>query len=156
MGPAVLVPMAIAMTAASAAAAAYSQHQAASAKRGMADHNKRIANQAAADAELRGQAAESAHRFKVGALVSRQRSALAGAGAVVDVGSAFALIEDTAAMGELDVLTVRNNAARETWGYKSQATGFEYQSALANSEKNTLPYATLLGGAGSAVAIGVK
>jgi hypothetical protein len=36
-------------------------------------------------------------------------------------GTALDLLGDTAQIGEEDALTIRNNAAREAWGYRNQA-----------------------------------
>jgi hypothetical protein len=33
-------------------------------------------------------------------------------------------------MGELDALTIRNNAAREAWGYRVQATNYRQSASL--------------------------
>ena len=40
---------------------------------------------------------------------------------------------DTMALGELDALTIRNNAAREAWGYQTQALQDQHAAAMART-----------------------
>lgn len=111
-------------------------------------YNARMAEMQARDAELRGQEAEARHRKDVSRLTGSQRAALAGQG--VDVndlgGSAMDIQTDTAYLGELDALTIRNNAAREAWGFRSQAANYSAQGRNAQAAGTLNAAGTLLGG----------
>jgi len=77
--------------------------------------------QKAQDALQRGNIEEDTHRRRTSALKGKQKSALAANGVELDSGSASDLTADTAMMGELDALTIRNNAEREAFLYESNA-----------------------------------
>ena len=74
----------------------------------------------------------------------------------IDLGSDVVLdtLSDTAALGELDALTIRSNAAREAYGYQVQ--GMNYEASAGNnalaaknakSAGKTAMFSTLLSGA---------
>lgn len=84
--------------------------------------NERIGNLQADDAIRRGEKEAKAYGQQVSQLVGKQRVALAAQGIDVDSGSAGEIQDQTRAIGALDQLTIRNNAAREAWGYKVQAS----------------------------------
>lgn len=115
----------------------------------VAKANAKLANYQAADALARGSVAEFRHRQQVGKLVGAQRAGYGAQGIDVNDGSALDVQADTAYMGELDALTIRNNAAREAWGYQVQANDSMLQASLARSQGITGAAGTLLGGAGS-------
>lgn len=89
--------------------------------------NAGLAEQQAADAIARGVESESRFRTEVKGAVGSSRASQAAQGIDVGAGSAVDVQHDIAAVGELDALTIRNNAAREAWGYQTQAT--QYRSA---------------------------
>ena len=94
------------------------------------DNNRKVAEWKAADAIARGKKEESSHRIKVAALKGRQRSALAASGVVVDSGSALDILADTAALGELDALTIRSNAEREAYEHKVTASNLTANAGM--------------------------
>ncbi|MDX9690533.1 MAG: hypothetical protein RBT70_08775 [Alphaproteobacteria bacterium] len=117
-------------------------------------NNKIISDRAAEDAIKRGQAEEEKHRRQVQQVKAQQRVGFAARG--IDLGSDNVLdtLSDTAMFGELDALTIRNNAAREAYGYQVQ--GMNYEASAANkvlagknarSAANTGMFTTLLSGA---------
>ena len=61
---------------------------------------------------------------------SSQRVALASQGIDPDSGVGLALQEDTANKAARDIMTVKNNAWREAWGYRKQAADYEAQGAI--------------------------
>jgi len=79
------------------------------------DNNRKVALWKAQDAQDRGAKEEASLRIKVAALKGRQKSALAASGVVLGDGSALDILGDTAALGELDALTIRSNAEREAY-----------------------------------------
>lgn len=86
-----------------------------------AETNRRLAMQQADDALLRGTKEEARYR-RIIAQVAGQQRAQFGSRNVALSGTALDLLSDTAQVGEEDALTIRNNAAREAWGYRNQAS----------------------------------
>lgn len=83
--------------------------------------NRRLSEAQASDALLRGTIEESRYRRQI-AQVAGQQKADFGARNVAVSGTALDILADTAQVGEEDALTIRNNAAREAWGYRNQAS----------------------------------
>lgn len=113
-----------------------------------AAQNANLATLQSEDAITRGKRDVSAHKQQVRKLIGSQRAALAAQGVDVNYGSALDVQEDTAALGALDELTISNNAWRESFGYRVQATDYGFQGQFAklaarNEARNTL----LTGGA---------
>lgn len=105
------------------------------------------------DAIERGKEEERKKREQTRQLIGRQRSIFGAAGLQVDSGTPLLVQEDTAEVGELDSLTVRNNAEREAHALRFRAENFEaaakMNSFAADSINPTLAGATtLLGGVG--------
>lgn len=120
---------------------------------GVQDVNAGYADQQALDAERRG--VEGAQRVdtQTRTLVGSQRAALAASGVDANVGSGAEIQGETQALGALDELTIKNNAAREAFGYKVEAQNYRSgaQFARAGAQNAAQSYrnqswATLLGG----------
>jgi hypothetical protein len=149
------------LTGAQALTTAVGQHQQAGAvlsqgryHQRLAEWNANLAERQAADAVARGAKAEQRHRQGVKGLVGAQRAALAAQGIEINDGSALDVQADTVQLGELDALTLRNNAAREAWGYKAQASDERQRGIMAGlASRNeaaglrTAAFGTLLTGA---------
>lgn len=103
--------------------------------------NARLAKQQAVDAQRRGSEEEQRQRSRVAAMKGAQRAKYAANGVLVDEGAALDTIEETAAIGEMDALTIRDNASREAWGYRSEAS-------IQRSAGTSGAMASLLTGAG--------
>jgi hypothetical protein len=136
----------------STAAGVYGQVQSGAAAAGqaryqaqVAENNRIIAEQQAKDAEMRGQMAEDARRHQTRMLIGRQRTALAANGMLVDDGSALDITGDAAAQGEIDVLTLRANAAREAYGYRAQGANFMTDAGLQRARAASAGPAALVG-----------
>lgn len=112
-----------------------------------ANTNAQLAEQQAADAVARGQSAEFASRLKTANLKGRQTAELAAHGVSLDSGSPLDVLTTTDVMGAADAATIRDNAAKEAWGFQAQAANYKAQAATAN------PFAagigSLLGSAGT-------
>ena len=104
----------------------------------------------AQDALRRGETEASKHLGATGRLIGSQRAAMAAQGVNIDSGSASMVTQDTAALGALDALTIRNNAYREAYGFKSQALGYAGQAKLTRMGARSAGYSTLLTGGLSA------
>lgn len=109
----------------------------------MSDMNAKIADYQATDAIKRGDL-DSARAFAKGQrTIGAQRAAAGAQGIDPNSGSARDLQTDTEAMSALDQITIKNNAMREAFGYKSQslaasAQGRMYAMAGDNQARNTL------------------
>lgn len=124
------------------------QRQQASAIRDASAFDTAQADYAANDATARG-AFDASRRAVAGRqMVGAQRAAAAASGIDANSGSAAQLQSDEAGMSAFDEQMIRNNAAREAWGYKAQST---INSQAAKNEADALKrdsYSTLLTGAG--------
>jgi hypothetical protein len=69
-------------------------------------------------------------------MIGSQRAAFAASGVVVDDpnSSVADVAANTAALSEIDALTIRSNAAREAWGFRSQAQDFRTRGQIAKNE----------------------
>lgn len=119
-------------------------------------NNSIIQERLAKDAIERGKTEEKMHRIKIGQLKGQQINAFAKNGVETDSGSPLDVLSDTAMIGELEALTIRNNAEREAYGYKVQ--GMNYSASAANnrtaastakSSANTAALTSVLSTAGS-------
>lgn len=110
----------------------------------IADQNAGLAEAQAADAVARGTVAEGRFRQGTRGLIGSERATAAANGIDVGTGSAADIQANTAQLGELDALTIRNNAAREAYGYRVDAANYRAQGANARA-----------GGANAAGAAGI-
>lgn len=125
---------------AGAAVSAYGAYKSAQAQKAQAEYSAKVANankiQAeinASDALQRGAAAELQQRQKTAQLASAQRAAMAANGVSIEAGtSAVDVLGDTAAQGELDALTIRQNAKRESNNYLAKAGNYDSQAQMSS------------------------
>ena len=85
------------------------------------DMNATLSERQAKDALERGADEEQRKRQQVQALLGQQKASMAANGVDTSFGSPLDTLVDTSIMGELDALTIRTNAARESYDYKVQA-----------------------------------
>lgn len=109
----------------------------------MGDFNARLDDAAAEDAITQGEEAVLALEEQGKKVRGGQRVAYAGQGVEADAGSAVDVAADTAAAIARDKVTIRNNAWRQSWGYKVEAfkqrTAGAYGLAAAeNTARNTI------------------
>ena len=107
------------------------------------ESNIRMANIQGKDAVRRGDRDSSRAISYSKKVRGAQRAAMAAQGIDVNSGSALDIQDETAAMGELDALTAKNNAWREAWGYKVQALDYGAKGQLMaeaarNESRNTM------------------
>jgi hypothetical protein len=93
---------------------------------------QQLAEQQARDAIQRGEVAEQKQRDLTAQRIGTQTAALAAQGTDLE-GSPTDILGDTARAGEQDALTIRNNAAREAWGYQVQGANAASDAALRES-----------------------
>lgn len=120
----------------------------------VAENNSKIARMQAEDALQRGQVEEQQHRRKVQQMLSTQRTAIAGSGFDLGDETSQDILGDTAMFGEFDALTIRDNAAREAWGFRNQANNYTAEAGMqraAGANARRMSYISagtdLLGGA---------
>ena len=120
------------VAAASAAFQGYSAMQAAKQQKKTAQNNAKIADMQAQDALERGRVEELRYRGQVEAHRAKQLNAFAKSGVTLDSGSVIDTLGDTAALGERDALAIRDNAAREAFGYEAQGYNFRMDAKAAD------------------------
>ncbi len=113
----------------------------------VANTNAGFAEMQAIDAEKRGIEDEANMRVRIRQQIGQARAAYASQNVQVGVGSAGETEASIAYMGEKDAITIRNNAAREAWGYRVQAWNYRQKGAMAKSESQTRALGTVLGAA---------
>ena len=100
----------------------------------IADSNAAVAEWKAKDAIARGEKDVYDLRTQIKGLIGKQRAGYAGQGVDVNEGTAADIQAQTAYLGELDAITLRNNAAREAYGYRVQGWNYSAQGKMAKFE----------------------
>ncbi|MDT8419344.1 MAG: hypothetical protein RQ754_02845 [Desulfuromonadales bacterium] len=154
-GPAIITCVAAPVVAAwaavaSAAVGGYAAYQSGQTQKQAAKYNEKMGEYRALDAAQRGASEAAAKRDRARKIASQQASGMAAAGVDINSGTPLALLTETAGLGELDALTVTNNARREAWGYRAQGTLDRYQGKMAGRAGVLNAGGTFLGGASNA------
>ncbi len=136
-GPAVIPIIAIAATAigtgvsvAGQMSAASAQSKAANYQAQVAQNQQQIASEQAKQASAAGQQQAYNQGMKTRALVGSIEAAQGASNIDVNTGSAVDTRSSAAELGQLDALTIRSNAARQAYGFETQATSYGAQSGL--------------------------
>lgn len=123
----------------------------------VAEMNAVMSERRAKDAVERGAREEQRKRTEVAALKGKQVAAMAANGVDLGFGSPLDLIVDTAALGELDALTIRKNSANEAYDHRVQAVNGRSDATLSRMNADAAQTGgylnaagTLLGGAATA------
>lgn len=96
----------------------------------MAEENDKIVQQNAATERQQGIEEARLQRIKVAQAIGSQKTAMAANGVDLTQGTALDVIEDTAAMGELDALQTRANYERKALAYEAQGYNYSNQANL--------------------------
>jgi hypothetical protein len=115
----------------------------------VAANNAQIANQNALQATAAGNAQAEQSRMKTNALIGEQMAGQASSGIDTGSGSALDVRTSQKEIGELDVETIRNNAARQAYGFRTQSMGDTAQSALDTAQGGFAATAGDIGGVSS-------
>jgi hypothetical protein len=120
------------------------------------DQQAAFEKMSSADVLQRGAAGAGRVREQASQVIGQNRSALSSSGVDAQQGSAAQAAEDVRTQSELDVGTVRANAAREAWGHdvRSQQLSTQAQNVRDQTELSVL--STFLGGAASTAASGMS
>lgn len=130
------IPMAIAAVGAYKAASA--QKDADKWQAQVAGANAQTSEALAVDAIARGQVASNQVRRQGEQLQGRQRAVLAARGLDMTQGSVQSILQDTDYFSRLDQATVRSNASREAWGYRTQKTNYQNAAIFAQSRADQI------------------
>lgn len=146
----------IAASAAGTGLAAYGAAQSASAQSAAANYqaavaanNALIAKQQAQATTQAGDITASNTLMAAGQRTASIRAAAAASGVDADTGTPVSLQSDSAKLGMLDALTVRNNAARQAYSQQAAAVGDTAQSQLYSAEATQAQTAGQIGAFGS-------
>ncbi len=96
----------------------------------VAQENSQIAKTNAAMERQQGIEESRLQRIKVLQAIGSQQTAMAANGVDITQGTALDVIEDTAAMGELDSLQTRYNYERKALAYEQEANNYTHQANL--------------------------
>ncbi len=138
-----------ALAVASTALSAYGAYQQGQYQGQVARNNATMAQYAAQQTTQEGVQREEATRQRTAQMIGQERAGLSAGGVNANVGSAARLQEDTANLGELDAVTLRNNAANRAWAYQTQAAGDIAQEKQDTFAGNLGSLSSLVGGSSS-------
>ena len=96
-------------------------------------YNAKVADMQATDALRRGSEAEGLQRTRYQQLQGTQRAIMGSSGAVVDEGSSADVLKEAAIFGERDAQQLRLNAAKQGWGYNTQADLYRFEGLRAEN-----------------------
>ena len=88
--------------------------------------------------------------MKTRLMIGTQRATLAANGVDLQFGSPLDILGDTAMFGAIDEQRIQANAAREAWGYRTEAMNYRAQGAMASYNGNASAMGSYLGAAASA------
>lgn len=138
------------------AAGAIQQGQAASAagkyNAQVADMNAKLADRRSRDAIERGQDEEQRKRLATSRMIGQQKAGMAANGVDLSFGSPLDTIVDTSVLGELDALTIRSNAYRESYDYQVDAVNKRAGANMERMKAKSALTAGYLGAAGTVLA----
>ena len=122
----------------------------------VARNNAIVAEQNAVYATQKGAAAEENKRERTAQMIGSHRAKMGASGLAVESESGLRLYSDIATLGEVDALTIRNNAAREAYGWRSQGVNYEAEARLdeqrgryAEEAGDLAAFSSIIGGASS-------
>lgn len=123
----------------------------------IAEMNATLAERNAKDALEAGALEEQAKRTELAQLQGQQRAAMAASGVDLTFGSPLDTMVDSAVIGELDALTIRQNAYRKNYDYRVEAVNQRAGATLHEMEADAAmtggaisAAGTILGGVGKA------
>lgn len=107
----------------------------------IAANNAELARRERAAAIEAGKEEESSFRQKLRKIQGEQRVGFAASGVSLASGSPADVLTDTAVLGELDALTIRDNAARRAFGFEVEEANYLTEQRL---QKNRARQSSLL------------
>ncbi len=104
----------------------------------LAEINARLSESSAQQETRRGQQAEQGVRLKTAQIKGTQRAAMAANGIDLGSDSATHILTTTDYMGERDAITVRDNATRNAWGYRTQGANYRAQALMEGANASAI------------------
>ena len=121
----------------------------------IAETNSRLANIQAQDAISRGEKEAKALKIQTKRLIGAQRAAGAAQGqdleGVEGEGGFLDIQQESAGLGAMDALTIKNNAWREAWGYRVQGQDYLGRGRMSYLTSRAQARSTLITGGLTAV-----
>ncbi|WP_196297481.1 hypothetical protein [Xanthomonas albilineans] len=145
--------LAIGATVATGAYAADQQHKQGQAQAEIDENNARLAQAEADNVNAQATRESEEQAWRTRALIGQQRAAIASNNIDPTLGTPSEILGETAMFGEVDQQTIRQNAARQAWGYSAQATNYRNQGSIARWSGNSQATGTILGSLASAASI---
>lgn len=131
---------------ASTALTAYGQVRQGQAQAQAARANRKYAEMAAQDVEVRGKEEIASYQRQLSQVSGQQRVGLAAQGIDLSQGTAAEIARQTADIGSRDIATIRRNIEREAWGIRTTGD-INYRTGMAQSQASMFQAAgTLIGG----------
>lgn len=115
----------------------------------VAEMNATLAERRAKDALERGAVEEQQKRAQVAQLQGRQKAAMAANGVDLTFGSPLDTLVDTAVLGDLDALTIRQNSAREAYDFRVQGMNARADAGLSRANARSAQTGGYLAAAGT-------
>lgn len=122
---------------------AVGQYQQGQDAKNLARNNSILLGNQADEAQRVGVINQNNYRRQLNQFIGRQRATIA-ANNVQNAGSPLALQEDAAAQGEADIANIRNQAALDAWGFKTQASDVLARGKSAETAANVGAFSSLL------------
>ena len=116
--------------------------------------NARYAEMSADQVVKLGYGQSKQQRKKTKQFVGAQRASLAGQGIDVNSGSGLQLQEEAMLMGAEDARTIENNAFREAWGMRAQASEMRFQGKMQQMASKYAARGAMINGVSKAAGYG--
>jgi len=114
--------------------------------------NATLAERKAKDALERGALEEQRKRQEVAQIRGKQTAAMAANGVDLSFGSPLDTIVDTAVMGEMDALTIRTNANRESYDFRTEAVNQRAGASMSRAQADNAITGSYLNAGGTVLA----
>ena len=111
----------------------------------IAANNERLAQNEADNANAQGTRESEQAAWRTRQLIGQQRAAIAANNIDPTLGTPSEILGETAMFGEVDQQTIRQNAARQAWGFNAQATNYGNQATTARWAGKSQATGTILG-----------
>jgi len=109
-----------------------------------AEDNARLIDRQAADVVRRGFNEASLYKKKIKQTQASQKVSLAAQGIEISGDTALQILQETAEIGEVDAMTIRNNAYRQAYGLKAQAIDLRAQGKFSRAEASARGMSSLV------------
>ena len=147
---------AIGVAAVGAAKSAMDSSAHGAAVRNIAQLNASVSERQASDAIQRGLVPEMRERMHGSQFIGVQNAHYSASGVLVGVGSAGDVTQQTRMMSDLDEEIIRNNAAREAYGFRTEAQRYRQEGEYGVSSADNAATSSVIGGVGKMTMIGAQ